>query len=105
MADSGTDVRRALSNFALLIAGVWLLLTVIGVVVAVGGTADVPPIDILFFVIPGFALVPAAYYAVKVHQVADPAGQKRMLTRAGLFAVIGLALGIATIVIIAHTGN
>jgi hypothetical protein len=78
----------------------WALLLIIGLVVAAQGSLDIPAITWPLLIVPGFAFVPAAYYAIKLHQTEDPAAEKPLLGKAGLYALIGLVLGIAVIVII-----
>jgi hypothetical protein len=100
VAGPATDARRALGKLALFLAGVWGLLLMIGIIVAVQGTLDIPVITWPLLLVPGFAFVPAAYYAIKLHQVDGPADEKTLLGKAWLYAAIGLILGIVVIVII-----
>lgn len=100
MSGPATDARRALGKLALLLAGVWALLLVITVVVAAQGSTRLPAISIPLLIVPGFAFVPAARYAVKLHQAEDSATEKELLGKAWLFAAAGLILGIAVTVIL-----
>jgi hypothetical protein len=98
----GTDARRALGKLALFLAGVWALLFVVGIVVAAQGNLDIPVITWPLWLVPGFAFVPAAYFAVRLLQVDDPAVEKSLLGKAGLYAAVGLVLGIAAVAVLAR---
>jgi drug/metabolite transporter (DMT)-like permease len=89
---------RVGGNFVLLLAGCWLLLLIAVSTAAASGDSDIPPINWVPAIVPGFALVPAAYYAVKSKRSSNPEEVKALWHKCALYGGIGLALGIVTIV-------
>src|ERR1700733_13415865 len=71
-ADLKTTWRRVGGNFVLLLAGCWILV-ILGVsAAAASGNSGIPLINWATVLIPGLALIPGSYYAVKFRRTSDP---------------------------------
>ncbi len=97
-ADPRTNLRRTGGKLVLVLVGCWVLLLVVGTITAAGGNSDIPLINWASIIVPGFALVPAGYYGLKLLRTSNPDEIKVLWPKCALYGVIGLALGIATIV-------
>jgi hypothetical protein len=97
-ADPGTTLRRTGGKLVLVLVGCWVFLLVAGAVSAAGGNSDIPLINWVSIVVPGFALVPAGYYGLRLLRASSPAGVRVLWPKCALYGGIGLVLGVVTIV-------
>ncbi|WP_345631335.1 hypothetical protein [Rugosimonospora acidiphila] len=88
------EMRRLVGKFALLLAFVYILVLVGGVVTLAGRTS-VPVITWPLILIPGAAFVPAAIDAVRLHRTTDSYRTTALWRRCALYTAIGLVLLIA----------
>jgi hypothetical protein len=99
-ADPATELRRVVGKLVLFLAGCYTLLLVAGVAVLAQGRTDIPLINLVSALFPGLAFAPAAYYGVKLHTTTDPAKTKALWPKCALYGAIGLALLVATVVVL-----
>ena len=95
-ADLKTTWRRVGGNFVLLLAGCWILVLIGVLAAATSGNSGIPLINWLTVIVPGFALIPASYYAVKFRRISDPEEATSVWNKCALYGCLGLILGIVT---------
>lgn len=92
-------MRRLVGKLALLIAFVYLLVLVGGIITLAQHTS-VSVITWPLLAIPAAAFGPAVVDAVQLHRTSDPDRMKKLWRRCGLYALIGLVLLIADAVLL-----
>jgi hypothetical protein len=95
VTDPAIEAWRLVGKFVLFLALCWLMVLVAGVAGAVRGPR-LDPLAFAMFLIPGCALLPGAYYAIKLHRSADPREVNRFWPAAVVYGVAGLVLLIGT---------
>lgn len=92
------EVRRAAGEFALLLAGVYLLFLV---AMAVGVFRDhiVPLSRGLLFLLPAVAFIPSVKDAIRLHRTEDPDLTRKLWRRSVLLALTGSAVGALELVV------
>jgi len=96
--DPATELRLVVGKLGLFLAGCYALLLVAGVAVLAQGETDIPPINLVAVLVPGFAFVPAAYYGVKLHTTSDPERMRVLWPKCAAYGVAGLVLLVVTVV-------
>ncbi|HET6483661.1 MAG TPA: hypothetical protein VFG35_26970 [Actinoplanes sp.] len=97
-ASLGMTLRRTAAKLVLVLAGCWVLFLVAGVITAAGGSSDIPWINWVSILFPGFALVPAGYYGIKLLRSSDPDVIRALWPKCAVYGVIGVVLGVVTVV-------
>ncbi|AGZ40116.1 hypothetical protein [Actinoplanes friuliensis] len=103
MRDSAMELRRVVGKFALLLAFVYVLALVAGVVGLVKGTA--PVLGFVILLLPAAAFAVSVRDAVRLHQTSDTERMKSLWPRSALYAGIGSGLLIVAIAVIGKMGN
>lgn len=104
MRDPAVELRRLVGKFALLLAFVYVLALVAGVVSLVRGTST-SALGFVFLLLPAIAFAVSVQSAVELHQTSDPGRMKSLWPRCALYAAIGLGVLIAAVVIIDRMSN
>jgi len=94
-----TEMRRLVGKVALLIAFIYLLV-LLGGVIALVQDVSVPAITWPLLILPAAAFIPSVGYAVQLHRISDPGRMKILWRRCGLCALTGIAMLIATAIIL-----
>jgi hypothetical protein len=94
--DLKTTWRRVGGNFVLLLAGCWILVLIGVSAAAESGDSGIPLINWVTILVPGFALIPGSYYAVKFRRTSDPEEAASVWNKCALYGFLGLILGIGT---------
>jgi hypothetical protein len=81
-ADLKTTWRRVRGNFVLLLAGCWILVLLGVSAAATSGDSGIPLINRVTALVPGFALIPGSYYAVKFRRMFIRTKRRRCGTNA-----------------------
>lgn len=95
MTETAIQGRRLIGKLILFLTGCWLIVLVAAVAGAFRG-ASVEPLNFAIMLIPGCALVPAAYFAIGLFRTTDPAQMNRLVPKAIVYGVSGLVLLIST---------
>ena len=95
-ADLKTTWRRVGGNFVLLLTGCWILALVGVSAAAASGDSGIPLINWVTVLVPGFALIPGSYYAVKFRRTSDPEEATSVWNKCALYGCLGLILGVVT---------
>lgn len=98
------EMRRLVGKLAILLAFVYILVLVGGVVTLAGHTS-VPVITWPMILIPAAAFVPAVIDAVQLHRTTDPGRTRALWRRCALYTIIGLALLIADALILSQVNS
>ncbi len=94
MINPGLEMHRLAGKFAVLLAGVYLLV-VFGAIVA-ASTGDNPPLVAwLLLPLPAFAFTPSVLDALRLHRTTDPSVTRTLWRRCLLLAAVGLVLLVA----------
>jgi len=96
--DPALRLRQSVGGFVLIVVTCWVFASIAFVIGLVSG--GVPLIRWLSVVVPGFALVPAAYLSVKLRLAKDADEIKALWPKSALYGGIGLALFISTVVVL-----
>lgn len=91
-ADLKTTWRRVGGNFVLLLAGCWFLVIIAVSVAVASDNSGIPLINLVAVLVPGLALIPGSYYAVRFRRTSDPSAWHKC----ALYGCLGLLLGIVT---------
>jgi hypothetical protein len=86
-------LQRLVGKFALLFAFVYLLTLIAAVMYFVQHGFDV--LRMALIVVPGCAVVPAVFYAVRLHLASEPKRLADLWRRCAVYAVSGLVLTIS----------
>ena len=89
--DPATGLRRVAGKLVLFLVGCWLVVLVAGVAGAFRG-ATLEPLNFAIMLIPGCALVPAAYFAAGMYRTTDPERVRQIWPKVVVYAVAGLVL-------------
>lgn len=89
--DPATGLRRVAGKLGLFLVGCWLVVLIAAVAGALRG-AQVDPLSFVIVLIPGCALVPAAYFAVGMLRTTDPQRVGQLWPKAVGYGAAGLVL-------------
>jgi len=95
VTETAVQGRRLIGKLILFLTGCWLLVLAAAVVGALRG-ASVEPLNFALMLIPGCAFVPAAYFAIGLFRTTDPAQLNKLVPKAIVYGVSGLALLFST---------
>jgi hypothetical protein len=102
--DPVRELQLVVGKLALLLTFVYLL-TLVAAVIGIATGNTLPVLGYAFLLLPGAAFFIAARDAIRLHRADDPQQAKALLRTCALYGVIGLALLIATGVILSAMGN
>jgi hypothetical protein len=91
VVDAATGLRRVAGKLVLFLAGCWLLVLIAGVAGAFRG-AKIEPLNFAIMLVPGCALVPAAYFTIGMLRSTDPERVRQLWPKVVVYALAGLVL-------------
>nr|WP_221375824.1 hypothetical protein [Actinoplanes polyasparticus] len=98
------ELQLVVGKLALLLTFAYLL-TLLAAMIGVATGNTLPILGYAFLLLPGVAFYISARDAIKLHRADDPEQAKTLLRTCALYGVIGLALLIATGVILNSMGD
>jgi hypothetical protein len=93
-------MRRLAGKVAVLLAFFYLLVAVVGGIVALMQGIQVVPLTYTLVLLPGCAFGPGVVDAVRLHRTADPARTKQLWRRCAVYAASGVAAFVQTAIFI-----
>ncbi|MEV6487084.1 hypothetical protein AB0M20_00390 [Actinoplanes sp. NPDC051633] len=105
MEDPAVRLRKVVGKFVLLLAGVWVIVLVAGVVLLASSDAEVNPLSWAMILLPGCALVPGAVISLRLLRSDDPEQVSSLWVKSAIYGVAGLVIGIGSFVAIAQMQN
>jgi hypothetical protein len=99
VVDPTLEMRRLAGKFAVLLAGVYVLV-VFGVIVAASTHGSLPLVTWPLVLLPAFPFVPSVLDAVRLHRTSDPDRMKVLWRRCLLLAIAGTALLIVIAIVL-----
>ncbi len=85
------EARRLVGKLVLLVAGVWAMGALAFLAAGVQGSRP-PLLNLMIYIATGAALIPGAYYAIRLHLTTERDAVDRLLRRAIGYGVAGIAI-------------